>query len=128
MIVKLLWHDPQGPSVGAAAANRQNANQAQTYWRAACKEEKPAVLCVPLTLMIKSMDIYLITKHFYAASLKWYEWVVRNEVTMTTDFMHAFIYLDYIYIYTMFTIHDQLSKWQKSCMTLYIVAHFEHEV
>lgn len=25
MIVKLLWHDPQGPLVGAAAANRQNA-------------------------------------------------------------------------------------------------------
>lgn len=59
------------------------------------------------------MDICLITKHFYAASLKWYEWVVRNEVRMTTDFMHAFIYLDYIYIYTMFTIHDQLSKWKK---------------
>lgn len=92
------------------------------------QRRKTSRSAVPLTLMIKSMDIYLITKHFYAASLKWYEWVVRNEVKMTTDFMHAFIYLDYIYIYTMFTIHDQLSKWQKLSLTLYIVAHFEHGI
>lgn len=47
-----------------------------------------------------------------AITLKWCARVLRNEFNMPPQFffMHAFINLDYIHIYTMFTIHDQLKQ------------------
>lgn len=62
--------------------------------------------CKPIdkTVCIKMPDDQAVT-------LKWCARDVRNEFNMPSHFfMHAFIYLDYIHIYTMFTIHDQLKQ------------------